>query len=494
MSLKFITAEQAAELVNNGDTVSFSGFTPAGAAKAVPTAIAKRAEALHQAGKDYKINVISGASTGDSLDGTLARADAINWRTPYQSNKSLRESMNTGKAHFFDMHLSHTSQFMNYGFFGKINVAVIEACDVNEDGTIIPTTSCGTIATGCALADIVIVELNKHHIKELRGIHDIAKIENPPHRSHIAIYKPSDRCGVDYIKVDPKKIMGIVETDLPDEVSPFTPPDPITDKIGANVAEFLLNELKVGRIPKEFLPLQSGVGNIANAVLGQLGENKNIPAFEMYTEVIQDSVIKLMHEGRCKFASGCSLTVSPQCLDSIYADMKFFHPKLVLRPQEISNSPEVARRIGIIAMNTAIEFDIFGHVNSTHILGTKMMNGIGGSGDFTRNAYISIYTCPSAAKGGKISAVVPMCSHIDHTEHDTMIFVTEQGIADVRGLDPIQRAKVIIEKCAHPDYKELLWDYLKLGGTNGHTPHTLAKALEMHVELNRSGDMRNTKF
>jgi succinate CoA transferase len=494
MGLKFITAQEAAEIVNNGDTVSFSGFTPAGAAKAVPTAIGERARVLHSEGKEYKINVITGASTGPSLDGALARNDAINWRTPYQSNNDLRKSMNAGNAKFFDQHLSHTSQYMNYGFLGKVNVAVIEACDVSEDGIIIPTTSCGTIATGCKLADKIIVELNAKHPASLRGIHDIYQPLNPPCRKEVPIYKVSDRCGEDHIKVDPAKIVGVVNTNLPDEVSPFTPADPLTDKIGANVSEFLIKELKIGRIPKEFLPLQSGVGNIANAVLGALGKNKDVPDFTMYTEVIQDSVIGLMKEGRVKFASGCSLTVSPDCLNTIYSDLNFFKPKVVLRPQEISNSPEVARRLGVIAINTAIEMDIFGHINSTHITGTKMMNGIGGSGDFTRNSYLTIYTAPSVAKDGAISAVVPMCSHIDHTEHDTMIFITENGIADLRGKNPTDRAKEIIENCAHKDYKQLLWDYLKMGASKGHTPHTLAKALNMHVEFLNSGDMRNTKF
>jgi len=493
MGLKFISAEQAAELVNNNDTVSFSGFTPAGAAKAVPTAIANRAVKLHEAGKEFKIGVITGASTGPSLDGALAKANAIKWRTPYQSNGDLRKSINSGNTHFFDQHLSRTAHYMSYGYFGKINVAVVEACYVSDDGEIVPTSSCGTIAIGCQLADIVIVELNKQHPKELRGIHDIYHPAKPPHRREIPIYKPSDRIGKDHIKVDPKKIVGVVETDMPDEVSPFDPSDPLTDKIGNNVADFLLNEIKVGIMPKEFLPIQSGVGNIANAVLGALGQNKNVPDFEMYTEVIQDSVIGLMKEGRIKFASGCSLTVSPDCSSEIYSDLKFFHPRLVLRPQEISNSPEVARRLGVIAINTAIEMDIFGHVNSTHIMGTKMMNGIGGSNDFTRNAYLSIYTAPSVAKGGAISAIVPMCSHFDQSEHDTMIFINEIGVADLRCKSPIQRAQTIIENCVHEDYKQLLWDYLKMGGVT-HTPHTLSKAFNMHIEFLNSGDMRNTKF
>ena len=60
-----------------------------------------------------------------------------------------------------------------------------------------------------------------------------------------------------------------------------------------------------------------------------------------------------------------------------------------------------------------------------------MMNGLGGSGDFTRNAYISIYTTPSTAKDGKISSFVPMVSHVDHSEHSVKIMVSEYGIADL---------------------------------------------------------------
>lgn len=242
------------------------------------------------------------------------------------------------------------------------------------------------------------------------------------------------------------------------------------------------------------MPLQSGVGNIANAVLGALGRDKTIPAFEMYTEVIQNSVIGLIREGRVKFGSACSLTVTNDCLEGIYQDMDFFRDKLVLRPSEISNSPEVVRRLGIISINTAIEADIYGNVNSTHIGGTKMMNGIGGSGDFTRNAYISIFTCPSVAKEGKISAIVPMVSHMDHTEHDVNIIITEQGVADLRGKSPKERAQAIIENCVHPDYKNILWDYLKLTDGKSQTPHALRAALAMHAELAKSGDMKNVDW
>lgn len=494
MSLRFISAEEAASYINNGDVIGFSGFTPAGAAKVIPVAIGERAKAEHAAGKPFKVGVITGASTGDSLDGALARADAISFRTPYQSNSDLRKSINEGRAEYFDSHLSVVAQNLRYGFLGKMDWAIIEACDITPDGEIVLTTGVGISPSICKCADKILIELNHYHPKELRGMHDIHIVADPPHRREIPIYKPSDRAGSFVIKVDPSKIIGVVETNAPDEVGGFTKSDATTMKIGENVAEFLTAELKNGRIPKSFLPIQSGVGNIANAVLGALGNNKHIPAFQMYTEVIQDSVIDLMKEERVTFASGCSLTLSHEALGAVYNDLKFFHPKLVLRPQEISNNPEVARRIGIISINTALEVDLFGNVNSTQVMGHKMMNGIGGSGDFTRNAYISIFTCPSIAKGGDISAFVPMVSHVDHNEHSVQVIITEQGIADLRSKSPKRRMEEIINNCVHPDYREQLRAYAQLAGEDTHTPTTLAAAFGMHLEFQKTGNMRNVDW
>ena len=113
--------------------------------------------------------------------------------------------------------------------------------------------------------------------------------------------------------------------------------------------------------------------------------------------------------------------------------------------------PEIIRRLGVIAMNGMIEADIYGNVNSTHVMGSRIQNGIGGSGDFARNGYLSIFMAPSTAQKGTISTIVPMVSHVDHTEHDVQVVVTEQGLADLRGLSPRQRAHLIIEKCASAD-------------------------------------------
>ena len=489
MGFNIISAAEAASYVKHGYNVGLSGFTPAGSPKAVVPEIAKIAEAEHAAGRPFQISIFTGASTGDSADGELIRAKALRYRAPYTTNSDFRKAVNMGDVAYNDIHLSQMAQELRYGYFGKLDVAIIEACDVTPDGKVYLTAGAGITPTVARMAEKVIIELNAAHSKECVGLHDVYEPLDPPYRREIPIYNPSDRIGTPYLQIDPKKIVGIVEVNMADEARGFTAPDAVTDKIGQNVADFLLADMKRGIIPPTFLPLQSGVGNIANAVLAALGREKNIPAFEMYTEVIQDAVIDLIRAGRVKFGSTCSLSVTNECLQGIYDDFEFFKDKLVIRPSEISNNPEIVRRLGVISMNTAIEADIYGNVNSTHVTGTKMMNGIGGSGDFTRNAYISIFSCPSVAKEGKISAIVPMVSHHDHTEHDVNILITEQGIADLRGKSPAERAKAIIENCAHPDYRQLLWDYLKIA-SKGHTSHNISAALAMHDTLLKKGDMR----
>ncbi len=489
-----LTAEEAAEFIKNDYVVGIGGFSSVGTPKAVPTALAKKAEAEHAKGNAFRVGLITGGATGDPIDGALARAHAVKFRTPFQSHKDMRAAINSQEVQYFDLNLSHVAQDLRYGFLGHMDVCIIEASSVTDDGLVVPTSSVGISPTLCESADKIIIELNAHHPEVIRGMHDIYEPINPPYRREIPIFTPADRIGTEAIKVDPAKVLGIVRTNLPDTIAAFTEPNPVTTKIGQNVAEFLINELRKGIIPKEFLPLQSGVGNIANAVLGSLGECQDIPPFTMFTEVIQNSVIPLMESGRISFASGSSLTLSDDMLSRVYGNLDFFKGKLMLRPQEITNHPELIRRMGIIAINTALEMDIFGNVNSTNVSGQKMMNGIGGSADFARNAFLSIFTCPSVAKGGVISAIVPMVTHTDSNEHSVKIVATEYGVADLRGKSPLQKAHEIIEKCVHPDYKQLLWDYLKISEGKSHTPMSLAKAFAMHIALAETGDMRNAKF
>lgn len=490
---KIVTAEEAVRYIKDGDTVGLSGFTQAGCPQTVCEALAAYASEEHDAGRPFKVALYTGASTNDRIDGNLARSKALSKRAPYQSTKSLRDAINRAEIAYCDVHLSQFAQEIRYGFWGDIDVAILEAADVTEDGEILLTTGVGIAPTVARLAKRVIVELNSFHPKTIKGLHDLCELPTPPNRGPISLSKVSDRIGQPVLKIDPEKIVAVVESHTPYVDSPFTPLDATTEAIGHNVASFLQGELKAGRLPQDLLPIQSGVGNVANAVLGALGRSPKIPTFNVYTEVIQDAVINLMKGGKVGFASGCSLTVSQSVLKDVYSNWDFFKDKLVLRPQEFSNNPELVRRLGIIAINTALEVDLFGNVNSTHLFGSRMMNGVGGSGDFTRNAFISIFTAPSVAKGGAISAIVPMVSHHDHSEHSVKVVITEQGIADLRGLSPRERAEVLIEQCAHPDYRPLLRAYLQLHN-EGQTPQDLYHSFAFHKAFLEEGDMRKASF
>lgn len=483
-----LTAEEAAALIPDGATVAFSGFTPAGTAKAVPRAIAARARELHERGEAYRLRVLAGASTGDPVDEALAEADAIAWRAPYQSSKTLRRQLNSGQVEFVDMHLSHLQQAVAEGFFGKVDFAVVEATEIAADGRVFLTTSIGASPTFLACAEKVIIEVNRAQSPRLREMADISTIPIPPHRSPIPIYDVMDRIGWPYAPVNPNKVVGIVMTDELDEIAPFTEPDSINLRIAANVLQFLEDGLKSGDIPPEFLPLQAGVGNVSNAVMSGLGASDKIPPFTMYTEVLQDTLVDLMIEGHLLGASTSSLTLTPEMMKRVFDEMDFFIPRIVMRPQELSNNPGVIRRLGVISLNTVLEVDIYGHANSTHVGGTRLMNGIGGSGDFCRNAYLSILMCPSTARGGAISTIVPMCPHVDHNEHSVQIVVTEQGLADLRGLGPERRARRLINHCAHPAYRDYLHAYLD-AAPQGHIRHDLARCFEMHLNLAEHGRM-----
>lgn len=496
MAYTRMTAAEAAALIKNGENIAMSGFTPAGVAKATTKELAKLAVKEHEAGREFKVGIFTGASTGQSTDGDLAAAGAIKYRAPYTTNPDFRKHVNMGEIPYNDLHLSHMAQELRYGFYGDIDWAILEVCDIEEAGDdlrVYLTAAGGISPTAARLAKRVILELNSFHSPKAKYLHDVYEPLDPPCRKPIPIVCVSDRIGVPYVQIPKSKVVGVVECNIPDEARAFKDSDPVTDKIGYLVAEFLVDELHKGRIPREFLPLQSGVGSTANAILGALGQDKHVPDFNIYTEVLQDAVVDMMLNGRVKDASTCSLTVSNDCLMQVYDNMDHFSKHLTLRQSEISNSPEVIRRLGVIAINTAIECDLYGNANSTHISGVKMMNGIGGSGDFIRNAYLSIFTCPSVAKGGLISSIVPFVSHQDSSEHDVNIIVTEQGVADLRGKSPAQRAETIIEQCAHPDYKQLLWDYLKLT-QKGQTCHCLCAAFAMHDTLARKGDMHLTDF
>ena len=490
---RIMSAADAAGFIGSGDTVGLSGFTGSGYPKAVPLALAARIEAEHAAGRPFRVRVWTGASTGPELDGALAKADGIEFRLPYNSDPIAREKINRGEMEYFDMHLSQVAPMAWQGFLGPLDVAVIEVTGIRADGSLIPSSSVGNNKTWLDRASKVILEVNRWQNPALEGMHDIYYgTRLPPHRVPIPLVQPDDRIGTPYLACDPDKIVAIVETDAPDRNLPFAAPDETARAIAGHLLEFFRHEVAKGRLPASLLPIQSGVGNIANAVLTGLA-NGPFSDLTAYTEVIQDGMLDLFDAGKLRMASATAFSLSPDAAARINADMASYRDRMILRPQEISNHPELIRRLGCLAMNGLIEAVIYGNVNSTHIMGSRIQNGIGGSGDFARNAYVSIFMTPSTAKDGRISAIVPQASHVDHITQDVQVLVTEQGLADLRGLSPKQRAAVIIENCAHPTYRPALADYYARARQHSYgqqSPSLPGEALSWHQRFIDTGSMQ----
>ena len=486
---KIMTAHDASCLIKDEMVIAVSGFTPTGYPKEVPLALAKRI--IRDNNKDFKITLYSGASLGPEIDETWAEAGIIKKRLPYQTCDKLCTSINDGTVDFLDMHLSHSAQYVEYGMLPRPDIAIVEAVAIDAEGNIIPTLGIGNTPSFIKNASSVIVEINTSKSLEFEGMADIYMPEGPPNRMPIPLTKVNQRIGHTSIKCGLDKIAAIVFTNMQDKTRTFTAPDKVSEKISNNIICFLKEEVNAGRLPKNLLPIQSGVGNVANAVLYGLMDTE-FEGLQFFTEVVQDSMLELLRSGKAINVSTTAISPSPEELIHFENEIGFFKDKIILRPQEISNNPELIRRLGIIAMNTAIEIDIYGNVNSTHIAGSKMVNGIGGSGDFTRNGLLSIFSTPSTAKNGCISSIVPFVSHVDHTEHDVMVVVTEHGYADLRGLCPKERAIKIINNCAEPMYRMKLLDYYDRACKQGanHTPHIIGEALSWHKDYLENGTMK----
>ncbi|CAH2795305.1 MAG: Acetyl-CoA hydrolase [uncultured Paraburkholderia sp.] len=482
---KIMSAADAARIIQDGMRIGASGFTRAGDAKAVPVALAERA----RNGEPLRITLMTRASLGHDVDRLLTEAQVLERRLPFQVDRTLRDAINRGEVMFVDQHLSETVEMLRANQLGKLDVAIIEAVAITENGAIVPTTSVGNSASFAILAEKVIVEINLAQPLALEGLHDIWIPGARPDRTPLPIVHPADRIGGQAIDIPRQKIAAIVLTEKADSPSTVLAADADTALIAGHLIEFFKHEMSRGRMPRRLPPLQAGIGTIANAVLAGFVDGPFEP-FEIYSEVLQDSTFDLMDAGNVTFASGASITLSAARQAQVFGELERYRHRLVLRPQEVSNHPEVIRRLGLIALNTALEFDIYGNINSTHVGGTHMMNGIGGSGDFARNAACAIFATKSTAKGGSISSVVPMVPHCDHNEHDVDVVVTEHGLADLRGLAPRERAMLTIRNCAHPQYRELLGDYYRdaLRGA-GQTPHRLEQAFAWHTRLRDTGSM-----
>lgn len=470
--LPITDAESAAAMVADTTTMLVSGFGRVGYPKAVPLALA-------DAGRDLSLTVVSGGSVGDEIDTHLLESGAIERRFPYQGAEAAQDAINSGSVAYQDRHVGGLADEVTFDLLADGDVAVVEAVAVGENW-FVPSTSTGQTPAFIEAAPQLIVEVNRAQPLDLGRLHDIYRPSDPPDREPLPLTEPDGRIGDPFVSFDPEKLIAVVETDRRDSPYEFREPTSDDRAVARHLGEFLADEMERNPILSDTITLQFGVGSLGNALMRRLSDiDIGDRTLGYFGEVIQDGLLDLMDDGRLAYASATSLALSGDGQDRLFENFDRYADDVVLRPTDISNSPALIDRFGVIAVNSALEVDVYGHANSTHVDGSNVINGVGGSGDFNHNALVSVTTLPSTARGGAVSRVVPMVSHVDHTEHEIDVIVTEQGVADLRGLSPRERAEVIIDGCADPSVRPALRDYLsRAGDSGGHMPHDLDTAFD----------------
>jgi acetyl-CoA hydrolase len=460
---KVMPVEEAVQLISDQATIAISGFTKSGEPKTFIPALGKH---FATTAPHARITLLSGASLSEEVENAIAPFVAK--RAPYMSSSESRKRILNRSMEFSDIHLSQFARNLMYGFYGDIDFAVIEASRITPTGGVILTSSVGVSGEALVKAKKIILEINTAS-PDYTGFHDMTQPRVYPRVGWpVPVTNVGDRVGSYHVPIDLNKVVAVVESKIPDYGVAFKETSAIDRKIAANIIDFLTSCQKTYNWGPKIPPIQSGVGNIANAVVSQLYDSP-FQRIRFWTEVFQDGMLRYVeNEDKFECASATAVSFSNSAWSQFHQLFNKCRDKVILRPTWLSNSPEIISRLFLIAMNTPVEVDIYGHANSTHVDGSKIINGLGGSGDFLRNAYISIVHTPSirTLKDGRVvSCVMPYVRHIDHTEHDIKCVVTEQGVVlntEIRS--PASRAEEIISKCAHPYFRPLLRDYLKLAG------------------------------
>ena len=475
---KVMSADEAAQFIKSGMVVASSGFAT-GFPRAVPAAVAKA-----QTAKD--VTLIFPAGRGDGLLGVWARAGVTGRYYAFQINKDSRAKINDGHIKFADYHLGQVTEKIRTGYFGHIDCAICEISKIDENGNIIPGVAGGSLDTIIEAADKVILEINLALPNNLDGLHDF-------HIAKGTIFDPADiskKVGLPYIKCDPDKIAAIVFNNEEAHDLSYSEPLPSHKAMARIIVDFIKDEIKKGSLPEDFT-FQCGTGLVINSVLGELfsGGFKNL---KMFTEILSDQAMQAVLDDVISAASTTGIDLSAEGYKTMFANIDKIKEHVAVRNVEFTNGSGPISNCNLLALNGAVECDIYGNVNSSHAFGTNIINGIGGSNDFCRNAKVSIFSTVSTTKKGAVSRIVPMVSHVDSTEHDVDVIVTEWGIADLRGLSPKERVPLMIN-LAHPDYRQQLWDYYngaleKCGPCQ--TPHDLSKAFSMYERYEKTGTMK----
>lgn len=486
MLSKVGSAQDAVRLIKDGATLGI----PSGDRSSCPgTFLSVLREEIVRRSSTLDLRLFTVGPAPDVEEDLLALPNVRGRKYGQLSSRQLREAVNAGRVQYVETRVGLPAYQM--GQFGRMDLAVLEITGITGDGHLIPSTTLGDGPAYVALADRVIIEINPRLPAELEGMHDVYLLDAPPKRTAVPLSRVGDRIGMPYIPVSPDKIALIIESAFTHTPNPPQPVDKESEIIAGHLLEFLKSEVKHNRLPANLLPLQFGIGSIPEAISGSLA-GSDFSGLEVFSGAIGDGVLDLIDAGRVRVVSTGCLYLSDEGFKRLFGALAEYKRYIILRPSEIADCPEIVARLGVIGINGAVEVDIYGQVNSTHVSGSKSVSGIGGSCDFAWNAYLSVFAIRSTSAGGNISTIVPMVTHVDHPEHAVDVIVTERGLADLRGLGPVERARTIIANCAHPAYKPLLAAYLEeavRGG--GHEPHTLSNAFKFHHRFAEKGTMRS---
>lgn len=464
--IKTESAEEAAEKIPDDATLGVSSL--GGGPKEVPKHLVSEKE-------EESLTLLGTADTGIVADHSLI--EEVDMRYPFAVWPPVKKAVNEGRMRFVDTHLSEVATEVRQGYYGDVDAAVIETIAVG-DGWFVPSTVVGATPAYVEEADRLVLEVNRKQPLGLRDLHDVFETcvtETVPLES------PGERIGGPRIEFDTDKPVSVVETSQEPPAYPFDEPTDDEDRIVERLAKFVQKEVETNRVVNEsgMVSFEMGVGTLGNAAAASL-EDVDFGDTEPYYfgEVLQDGVLDLIDRGVIEDASAMSMVLSEKGKERVFENIEGYAESIVLRPVSVSNDPDAVRRFCVIGVNGAVEVDVYGNVNSSHVGGSRLLQGIGGSADFSRNSLVSVFVLTSTVRDGSVSTIVPMVSHVDHTEHDTSVVITEQGIADLRGLPPRERAGSIIENCAHPDHREKLREYVEGAEGSGHIPHDLGKSFD----------------
>ena len=475
---RLASAAEAAALIRDGQTVAVGGYTSSGYPKAVPAELARR----RAEGEALSLNIISG-SLVSQIDEILA--DVIARRTPMLESQTLRRAVNARRTVYVEQQIAKLPRLLHSGAFGRIDLAIIEGLGFTEEGWLVPGPSVGLIPLLAEQAEGLIIEINQAQPAGLAGLADVYQPGRPPRRP-IPLLHPTHRFGEPFIRVDAKKIKAVVLTEQPDQARPSPPLSEPLARAVAHLMDFLESASARhwgGTLP----PIQTGVGQLAGGLVAALGRSR-FRGLKFFCGLLGEEHLELLASGRAEAASASAVQMTARVTEIVRQELG---ATLVLRNQEITNDAETALRLGLLSINSGLEVDIYGNVNASHIAGSQVVNGLGGGANFAQNAELSVLVIPSANAERTISHIVPMVPHVDIGEHDVDILVTDQGLADLRGRDEVERARLIINRCAHPDYQDMLRGYLKraLAAVGGHHPQLPDEAFSWYRRLKESGAM-----